>query len=422
MRNARPAQMTDEDWRVLWDEVTEVFSPGAPVQERELFAGRIGQLRSLMDTVRQRGRHAVVFGERGVGKTSLANILGLMIRAPQREVISVKVNADPQDTFFTLWKKVFKRLNYEIAGAGAGGTRSIADNYPNELNIDDVQMELSTFGENQIPLIVIDEFDRLRDKQVTIQIGDAIKALSDYSVNATLVLVGVADDISELLEGHESVARCIIQVRMPRMSQDELGQIIASRYGKCGMQPDDEALWKMTFLARGLPYYAQLLGMHAARAAITQKTRKILSAHVDAGLVTAVTELDSSIKETYHTAVRSPRNDATLYEPVLLACALAKSDEMGEFQQSSVTEPLNRIVKGKNYRPTTFAFHMNEFCKPQRKSVLISNGEPRNVRYRFSEPLMQPFVILKGLADGLIDDVTAEVYANRRQLRLSTDW
>src|SRR5207249_2875932 len=100
-----------------------------------------------------------------------------------------------------------------------------------------------------------------------------------------------------------------------------------------------------------------LLGMHSARAAVSMKTKKIVSSHVNTALASAVGELDASIKETYHTAVRSPRNDATLYEPVLLACALAKSDEMGEFQQASVTDPLNRILPGKNYRATTFAFH-----------------------------------------------------------------
>lgn len=417
-----PRQMSREDWDILWDEVTEVFSPGAPVQERDLFAGRIGQLRSLIDTVRQRGRHAVIFGERGVGKTSIANILGLVIRGPEREVIAVKVNAAPDDTYVSLWKKVFKRLNYQLSDNEGGGTKTLAENYPDGLTLDDVQLELSDFAEHQIPLIVIDEFDRIVDKSVTVLIGDTIKALSDYSVNATLVLVGVAEDIGELLEGHESVARSIIQVRMPRMSQDELAQIVASRYGKCGIQADDEALWKMTFLARGLPYYAQLLGMHSARAAITKKTIKVIPEHVDSALSSAVEELDASIKETYHTAVRSPRNDATLYEPVLLACALAKADEMGEFQQASVTEPLAKILPDKSYRASTFAFHMNEFCKPQRKCVLISHGEPRNMRYRFTDPLMQPFVILKGLADGLISDVTADVYANRRQLQLSTEW
>jgi Cdc6-like AAA superfamily ATPase len=418
MANAR--SMSAEDWQVLWDEITELFSPGAPVQERDLFAGRIGQLRALIDTVHQRGRHAVVFGERGVGKTSIANILSLVIRSPNREVIAVKVNAVPEDTYISLWKKVFKRLNYE--NGEPGQTKSIADNYAGDLTIDDVQIELSTFGDHQIPLIVIDEFDRISDKKVTVQIGDTLKALSDYSVAATLVLVGVAEDIGQLLEGHESVTRSIIQVPMPRMTQDELAQIIQSRYAKCGMRADEEAMWKMTFLARGLPYYAQLIGMHAARAAIQSKTKMIAAAHIDSALSSAVAELDSTIKETYHTAVRSPRNEETLYAPVLLACALAKSDEMGEFQQASVTDPLNRIMPGKNYRATTFAFHMNEFCKAQRKSILASSGSPRNLRYRFTDPMMQPFVILKGLADGLISDRTADVYANRRQLQLSTDW
>jgi hypothetical protein len=35
---------------------------------------------------------------------------------------------------------------------------------------------------------------------------------------------------------------------------------------------------------------------------------------------------------------------------------------------------------------------------------------------------MPPFIVVKGLADGLIDDEIAQVYASRRQLRLSTDW
>lgn len=417
MRNVR--QMTKEDWDILWDEVTEVFSPGAPVQERDLFAGRFGQLRSLVDAVRQRGRHAVIFGERGVGKTSIANILSLVIRGPERDVIAVKVNATPEDTYAALWRKVFKRLSYQLPD---GGTKTLAETYPSDLTLDDVQLELSDFAEHQIPLIVMDEFDRISNKDVTVQIGDTIKALSDYSVNATIILVGVADDISKLLAGHESVSRSIIQVRMPRMSQDELAQIVASRYAKCGIQADEEALWKMTFLSRGLPYYAQLLGMHSARAAIKKRSMKVVTEHVDEALISAVEELDASIKETYHTAVRSNRNDSTLYEPVLLACALAKADEMGEFQQASVTAPLARILPDKNYRPTTFAFHMNEFCKQQRKAVLVSNGEPRNMRYRFSDPLMQPFVILKGLADGLISDATADVYANRRQLQLSNEW
>ena len=232
-------QRTDEDWHSLRSEITDTFSPGAPVQERDLFAGRQEQLLTLIDTVQQRGRHAVVFGERGVGKTSITNVLGLALRGPRRDVISVKVNADPQDSFESIWRKVFKRLNYESQKEGGQVVvRTIADDYAGRLTPDDVQLELSNFSAHQIPLIILDEFDRISDESVTQLMADTIKALSDYSVNATIIVVGVAEDVTGLIKGHESIARSLIQVRMPRMSPDELGEIILSRYKKCGIKVD----------------------------------------------------------------------------------------------------------------------------------------------------------------------------------------
>jgi Cdc6-like AAA superfamily ATPase len=414
--------LTEEERNALWSDINEAFSPGAPVQERDLFAGRIEQLSTLVDAVEQRGRHALVFGERGVGKTSLVNILHLVTQAPRRHIAYAKLNAEPDDTFTTLWRKIFKRLlleTREIEGHSAR-QRLMAEMF-GELFCDDVQLALSAFPASVTPIIVIDEFDRITDSRVPRMMADTLKALSDYSSSATVVLVGVAEDVADLLEGHLSISRALLQVKMPRMSQEELAQIVQSRYAKSGIKCDEEALWKMTFLARGLPFYAQLVGMHSARVAIREGTRMVVAPYVNTALRAAVNELDQSIKEAYITATRSQRGD-TLFTPVLLACALAKGDELGAFQQSAVTEPLNRIIPGKNYRPTTFAFHMNEFCTPLRKQVLERVGEPRSYRYRFTDPLMQPFIIMKGLAEDRIDDVTAEVYANRRQLELSTAW
>ena len=52
----------------------EVFTPSAPIDRLRLFAGRDQQRLAVLDAILQRGRHAVLFGERGVGKTSCANI------------------------------------------------------------------------------------------------------------------------------------------------------------------------------------------------------------------------------------------------------------------------------------------------------------------------------------------------------------
>ena len=110
-----PKPKSAEDWATLRAEITEAFSPGAPVQERDLFSGRASQIASLEDAVNQRGRHAIVYGERGVGKTSLANVLALVMHRPNKELVYVRVNADPTDTFVSLWKKVSARVKVVVA-------------------------------------------------------------------------------------------------------------------------------------------------------------------------------------------------------------------------------------------------------------------------------------------------------------------
>src|SRR5262245_7615521 len=65
------------------------FSPAAPIDQLTLFAGRIQELRRVIDATTTRGQHVVIFGDRGVGKTSLANI-ALEILKPQY--------SDPEDS------------------------------------------------------------------------------------------------------------------------------------------------------------------------------------------------------------------------------------------------------------------------------------------------------------------------------------
>ena len=55
--------------------VAEVFTPSAPIDSMALFRGRSTQIQMLVEAVSQIGQHAIVYGERGVGKTSMANVL-----------------------------------------------------------------------------------------------------------------------------------------------------------------------------------------------------------------------------------------------------------------------------------------------------------------------------------------------------------
>jgi hypothetical protein len=58
------------DYGDLFDRAARVFTPGTPVKDPSLFSGRTREKDKLRHTIQQTGYHAVLYGERGVGKTS----------------------------------------------------------------------------------------------------------------------------------------------------------------------------------------------------------------------------------------------------------------------------------------------------------------------------------------------------------------
>jgi hypothetical protein len=78
----------------------------------------------------------------------------------------------------------------------------------------------------------------------------------------------------------------------------------------------------------------------------------------------------------------------------LAACALAETNDIGQFTASAIEEPLSAIM-GKAYEVPAFSFHLNEMSSPERGSVLKKTGARRTFQYRFAEATMQPYIIMK---------------------------
>jgi len=83
--------------------------------------------------------------------------------------------------------------------------------------------------------------------------------------------------------------------------------------------------------------------------------------------------------------------------------ALADKNEQRLFFARDVVGPLSTIM-AKEYRVPAFARHLKEFCQESHGPVLDRRGPPRKIQYRFVTPLMEPYVILRGLADRLITE------------------
>src|SRR5205823_1339267 len=118
------------------------------------------------------------------------------------------INCDPTDDFSSLWHKVFRELQVKMQGHQPPGltaqatTETVAlDEFLNKkVAPDDIRYVLTRVPQSIV--IIIDEIDRIEDGQATTLLADTIKTLSDHSVDATLVLVGVADSVDELISEH----------------------------------------------------------------------------------------------------------------------------------------------------------------------------------------------------------------------------
>lgn len=405
---------TQEDWQARIYECLEAFSPGAPIDELNLLAGRRIQIDKMIETVMQRGQHAILYGERGVGKSSLANTFATRLFGTARTLSCIPVNCHPTDDFSAVWRKVFRRL--EVDG------ENLAAKYPGPIDPDEVVVELSTFDLNTVPIIILDEFDKLPNKTVQNLVANTIKNLSDRSVRATIIVVGVADSVSDLIEEHESISRCMRQIPMQRMDPAELKEIIDDRLPKLGMKIRPEALAYIISLSRGLPHYAHLFGQQSAKMALESKSLMVELEHVEKALPACIAETAQTIREQYHLATISPRK-GNIYKEVLLAAALTQVDDLGYFAPADLRRSLSSLLMKDDAPVSLFGQHLKNLCEKDRGKILEQIGTERKFRYRFVEPMMQPFILMQGLRDHLITrQQITDLAATNYQPRFSNDF
>jgi Cdc6-like AAA superfamily ATPase len=382
----------------LLGQILEAFTPGSPIDHKDVFAGRKRQREKLISTIFQKGEHAILFGERGVGKTSLANIMfDILVMMSSFSYVRAKVNCSESMSFTDLWRSIFNQLTFQTPeGTTLTLDQALPDN-PNSENIREVFQLLDNRS-----IIIIDEFDKVIDVNLKQNLADTIKTLSDNAIPTTLILVGVGDSIDDLISEHQSIERNIVQVPMRRMVKSELLEIIDKGLTKCDeFSIEDEPRQRIADYSQGLPYYTHLLTRESATAALEAGRVIINMADLNLGVREAVDGKLETTLTAYCTAVDAPRGE--YFKPVLLACALSQKNEQQWFFARDVVAPL-RYITNKKLEIPAFAKHLKAFCEEDRGRILEMKGPKRKIQYRFSKPLMEPYVILRGLADGLIQE------------------
>ena len=194
------------------DRLAKAFTPNRPIHLPALLSGRLDLLYRLQDDVKIPGMHVLLYGDRGVGKTSIARVLGVLAQEEDEPYgsRSIVIACDSSDTFESIWRKVFQEvlLSERQLGFEQYVTRSIVGRWNPESPMgspNDVRLLIGGFPNPTI--IIIDEFDRVQDTNARMLMTDTIKLFSDSGTRSSVVLVGVGQSIEELVSAHQSISR-----------------------------------------------------------------------------------------------------------------------------------------------------------------------------------------------------------------------
>ncbi|MEM9821433.1 MAG: ATP-binding protein [Bacteroidota bacterium] len=391
--------MTTEQLQKI-TEVGRIYTPAYPIEIKDLFSGRKQQLQRAISFIPQKGYHLMVYGDRGVGKTSFANVLMRFFETSDRQV--TRVSCSSKDTYDGLWRSVFaqfmvdkSRLKHSIGfngGQKKGESKVNLSSQAGKAPLTTAKV-LSLLAHLQAPIIVLDEFDRLDTSNFDKGLfTDTIKAISDTMPHTKVVIVGVSEDISNLIVEHESIERNLGQIHIPVMSAEEVIQIVQKGEAPLGLEFAESVVNKIVELSSGYPHFTHALCYHSCNTAILNESTTIDEPLLHFGIHQTLDNAHESLSNAYRVATLATKQN--IFSEVLYAASLAPVDEYGYFQAKDL-EPILSCLLNRSVKTNNFTFHLGKFSTEERGQILKMTGTKNRQRYKFKNPLMRSYIKLK---------------------------
>lgn len=375
----------------------EAFTPTQPKQSVHLFAGRRRELKRIVSAIEEWKAHVVIFGERGYGKTSLANVVVEIAR--QGGITVLSRSCASEITFEEMMRGFLRELPLPYRGVPgrAEGVLARQGNFASLLpegsfgamEVTDALRHLT----DRHAIFRLDEFDRVRDDELRNQLAEAIKNLSDAGARVTFLIVGVADDLDQLLGKHPSIQRNIVGIHLSLMSEQDLLQLIMAGEKAANITFDDDVRRRVVALAQGLPYFAQLLALHCGQAAINDGSRRVRADHLLTAIDTVVMDAPPALERSYERAFRRAEHEQC--KLAVFSAVLSPCDPWGYFSAQELARG-QRIKEARNLTPERIVALVESLTNSDAGVSLFKRREEGgNSHYAFNDPLMRPYVLLR---------------------------
>jgi Cdc6-like AAA superfamily ATPase len=366
----------------------DALGASQPVIGRESFAGRHDALAQLITCIEQQRVHVVIYGERGIGKTSLAHVFAETAREARYLVLYGSCGTEAQfDAMFRSFAARIPRLYH----------KSVLPNSPEAERGDHFDVMLNEhFGPRELAelfadvtgtrvIIILDEYDRVLDASFRRDVAELIKNLSDRAARVQLVLTGVAQNLDELIGYAPSIRRNIIGLPMRPLTTGEVREVIGIGEVAAELRYSDESVSMISAMAGGSPYLVRLLAHQAGMAALSDRSSRVDEKHGRAAVERVLTDWNASLPRRVQASLG--RDEARSHWPLLIAAARAGSSADGYFGIDDVYTELNA-----SQAPPAIERDLKRFAHPH--DLLELHEYDNEVRFRFRHPGVSSLLLM----------------------------
>jgi hypothetical protein len=373
----------------------DVFTPTQPRSLGPLFIGREWYLRRLVAAVEEERAHVVLFGDRGRGKTSLANAFSQVTAEAGYVVLSCSCGSSI--TFEEMFRSLLADLPPHMIGPphGAGPSNALLPNGP--FGAAQLTEALRRLRGGHV-ILLIDEFDRVQSDRLRIDVAEAIKNLSDVKAPVTFLIVGVAQNLDDLLGRHPSIQRNIVGLHLAPMVNEEIRRMIVAGAMAARIGFTDRVIAAVLCFARGMPYYAQLLCLFAARAAGARGATEVAMEDLVIAVADVSMKQEPELGGTYaRTVAGSP-----VLGDVLFAAAMADADAHGRF----LPDALTRVPVDAARRVLPLAAIEEGLGVLTGSGTLLRQDSAESPLHAFAQPSLAHYVLFRDAARrGLLAEI-----------------
>jgi hypothetical protein len=337
--------------------------------------------------------HVVVYAERGRGKTSLINLIGEALRALGFMVATYTCAAD--DDFDAVMCGLLRSLPRSFLAVTSQRGEEVVSGCeaalpPRRLQPYDI-LHLGSRLTGRRLVLVVDEFDRVTDIATRTRIADTIKLLSDRAAQTLFIVVGVSENLEELLGRHPSIQRNVVGVPLPLLTDAEIRILLERGAQDANLVIPTQIREMIVGFARGVPYIAQLLALHVGYSAFRDARCEVTGKDLTKALETAVSEADPRIIAHYNTLTEGGR-DLVMRE-FLWRLAAGKQDVFGRFSVENLS-PDHMLIGGESVALALW-------------ERLIKDGIVRSCKsgglnvFSMTEATFANYVLMRSACDGL---------------------